>query len=175
MSRKTKLTVGLTFLAVMAILVAGLLIPTLAGRDNPGGPATPVPAASSRPGDTSRPAARPGLSVGPSASAVCVDLAPKTLKAYLGEGRAQLRGSWFADAAEGLNVPLEDLAKQPLDTFTGTLNTGSDHSKAVCSVWTGLESPWIIKYRYDSGAGWLAVMVQGPAQGAYALPGRPKP
>lgn len=176
MSGKAKLSAGLTILAALAVLAAGWLLSGL----NDGRTATttpePEPAATPRkPAATPRPETAPGRSVAATASAACVDLAPRTLKAYMGEDRSRLKGPWFTEDAQGLDVPVSGIAPQPVETFTGSLNTGADRSMAVCSVWTGLESPWILQYRYTNEAGWLAVMVQGPAEGAYTLSGGPRP
>lgn len=180
MPRNTKPTVYLAFLAALIVLGAGLLISDLSDGWSPRASQEPSPSSTSRaakprPSRTARPKPRPGRSVASTASAACTDLAPRTLKAYMGEDRSKLKGSWFTTDAQGLDVPASGIARQPLDGFTGTMNTGSDRSTAVCSVWTGLESPWVIQYRYTNEAGWLAVMVQGPAEGAYALPDREKP
>lgn len=165
------------FLAVI-VLGSGLLISVLSD-DLP--KATQEPSsltsgtAKPRPTRTARPKPRPGRSVASTASAACTDLAPRTLRAYMDGDRSRLKGSWFTEDAQGLDVPASGIARQPLDAFTGTMNAGSDRSTAVCSVWTGLESPWVVQYRYTNEAGWLAVMVQGPAEGAYSLPDRPEP
>lgn len=50
-----------------------------------------------------------------------------------------------------------------------------DGSSAVCSVHTGLESPWTLTWRWDVDAGWLCTGINGPLEGAYTTLGDTAP
>ena len=112
----------------------------------------------------------------PDAREVCETLAPKAVKAYTGhkKGRARLLKIYFTDDAQGLNIPADRIAAQPDVQYVGALNTG-DGSSAVCSVHTGLESPWMLTWRWDVDAGWLCTGINGPLEGAYTTLGDTAP
>lgn len=174
LSFRTKVCVLCSVLLVVALLAIGACLPSHPPASNPGGgegmSSGPASGSVGHPhaGEHHR---RPGLQVGDKATEACTVLAPRTLQAYLRNPRTHV-DDWFAPGADGLQTKPDGLLKQPLDSFTGAYMNGSDHATAVCGVNSGLESPWIITYRYNTAYGWLATSVQGPANGAYNMDGK---
>lgn len=107
---------------------------------------------------------------------VCERLAPEATAAYTGKGadRDRLIARYFTSDAQGLNVPADRIAEQPDVPASGGLNVG-DSTTAVCSVWTGLESPWTLTWRWDARDGWRCTGISGPLEGAYAVLGDTAP
>ena len=107
---------------------------------------------------------------------VCETLAPKATAAYTGRSadRDALIRQYFADGAQGLNIPADRIQPQPDVDYSGGLNTG-DSTNATCSVWTGLESPWTLTWRWDNVNGWLCTGINGPLEGAYETLGDKAP
>ena len=50
-----------------------------------------------------------------------------------------------------------------------------DSTTATCSVWTGLESPWTLTYRWTADKGWKCAGINGPLDGAYTTLGDKAP
>lgn len=102
------------------------------------------------------------------AGEMCEELAPRTLHAYIDDtpDRSELLSRYFTPNAQGLTIPVSEIAKQPTDTFTGFLGA-SDDASATCSVATGLSAPWILHYTYSTEDGWMCDSVSGGMDGAY--------
>lgn len=115
----------------------------------------------------------PGVAVGDDPATVCQDLAPRALERFMAGGDL---GDWFTDDADGSQWAgkASDQAL-PRDQWAGFLNTGSD-GEAICTVSTGGQSAWIMKYRHTSGKGWLVYWLNGPGMGMKDVTqGRPDP
>lgn len=169
MSERNKLIVVVFSVATIAMLVFSCLLPVLVQDHLNEKRAEDKPVSKSTSMDSH--VLKPGQQVGGAPSDVCEKLAPRTLQAYMTMPRKDLKGVWLTPNAQGLEIPISAISKQPLKDFSGALSGGSQYSTAVCTVWTGLESPWLLQYRYDGEDGWLAVMVQGPSEGAYDTSG----
>ena len=80
---------------------------------------------------------------------VCEKLAPKAAATYTSKAadRDRLIKRYFASDAQGLNIPIDRIADQPDVQASGGMNAGTS-TTATCSVWTGLESPWTLTWRW---------------------------
>lgn len=107
---------------------------------------------------------------------VCERLAPKAAAAYTskGEDRDRLVKRYFTADAQGLTIPADRIAEQPDVQASGGMNAGTD-TTATCSVWTGLESPWTLTYRWTVDKGWKCTGISGPLEGAYTTLGDKTP
>lgn len=103
---------------------------------------------------------------------VCEKLAPKATAAYVGKtaDRDRLIGRYFASDAQGLDIPASRIADQPDVQASGGMNAGTA-TTATCSVWTGLESPWITTWEWSGDKGWECTGISGPLEGAYTVLG----
>lgn len=110
------------------------------------------------------------------AQTMCAQFAPKALQAYVTSGnqRSVLLQRYFTPDAQGLTVAVNEIAKQPLDTFTGFWNVSSEDS-AVCSVATGTEAPWTMTFEWTDADGWKCSAVSGGMRGAYREHNGPAP
>lgn len=120
------------------------------------------------------PSARRAATAQPKASVerFCAATAPAALKAYVTDtaDRADQLERYFTQDAAGLDIPIGRIAPQPLDQFTGFIETGDDSADtASCSVATGLASMWTLEYEYTDVNGWLCTSVTGPLEGAYVI------
>lgn len=97
---------------------------------------------------------------------VCEQIAPKALTVFVTDSpdRTKKLGQYFAKDAKGLDVPVSGIQPQPAQTFTGYLAFGRDNDTAICNVWTGLESPWRIFFKYNEIIGWKSEQIEGPGQ-----------
>lgn len=107
---------------------------------------------------------------------VCEKLAPKAAAAYTSKAadRDRLIKRYFASDAQGLNIPIDRLADQPDVQASGGMNAGTS-TTATCSVWTGLESPWTLTWRWTADKGWKCTGINGPLEGAYTVLGDKAP
>lgn len=107
---------------------------------------------------------------------VCEKLAPKAAAAYTSKAadRDRLIKRYFASDAQGLNIPADRIAEQPDVQASGGMNAGTS-TTATCSVWTGLESPWTLTYRWTADKGWKCTGINGPLEGAYTVLGDKAP
>ena len=85
------------------------------------------------------PSARRAATAQPKASVerLCAATAPAALKAYVTDtaDRADQLERYFTQDAAGLDIPIGRIAPQPLDQFTGFIETGDDSADtASCSV-----------------------------------------
>lgn len=103
---------------------------------------------------------------------VCEKLAPKAAAAYTSHAvdRDGLIKSYFTSDARGLNIPVDRIAEQSGVQASGGMNAGTD-TTATCSVWTGLESPWNLTWRWTADKGWRCTGISGPLEGAYTVLG----
>lgn len=76
--------------------------------------------------------------------------------------------------AQGLNIPIDRIAGQPDVQASGGMNAGTS-TTATCSVWTGLESPWTLTWRWTADKGWKCTGINGPLEGAYTVLGDKAP
>ena len=85
---------------------------------------------------------------------VCEKLAPKAAATYTSKAadRDRLIKRYFASDAQGLNIPIDRIADQPDVQASGGMNAGTS-TTATCSVWTGLESPWTLTWRWTGRQG----------------------
>ena len=106
-------------------------------------------------------------------SDLCSAVAPKALTAYAiaSSGRARLLARYFTSDADGLSIPVDRIARQPLESsaWTGFELTGTDRSAATCSVSTGLASPWIMEWTFSPRVGWRCSSVTAPLEGGLAV------
>lgn len=107
---------------------------------------------------------------------VCEKLAPKAAAAYTSKAadRDRLIKRYFASDAQGLNIPIDRIADQPDVQAAGGMNAGTS-TTATCSVWTGLESPWTLTWRWTADKGWKCTGINGPLEGAYTVLGDKAP
>ena len=107
---------------------------------------------------------------------VCEKLAPKATAAYTSKGadREKLIKRYFTADAQGLTITADRIADQPDVQASGGMLTG-DSTTATCSVWTGLESPWTLTYRWTADEGWKCTGINGPLDGAYTTLGDKAP
>ena len=107
---------------------------------------------------------------------VCEKLAPKAAAAYTSKAadRDRLIKRYFASGAQGLNIPIDRIADQPDVQASGGMNAGTS-TAATCSVWTGLESPWTLTWRWTADKGWKCTGINGPLEGAYTVLGDEAP
>lgn len=107
---------------------------------------------------------------------VCEKLAPKAAAAYTSKAadRDRLIKRYFASDAQGLNIPIDRIADQPDVQASGGMNAGTS-TTATCSVWTGLESPWTLTWRWTADKGWKCTGINGPLEGAYTVLGDKAP
>ncbi|MFQ6190301.1 hypothetical protein ACLMJB_09020 [Bifidobacterium adolescentis] len=107
---------------------------------------------------------------------VCEKLAPKAAAAYTSKAadRDRLIKRYFASDAQGLNIPIDRIADQPDVQASGGMNAGTS-ATATCSVWTGLESPWTLTWRWTADKGWKCTGINGPLEGAYTVLGDKAP
>lgn len=107
---------------------------------------------------------------------VCEKLAPKAAAAYASKAadRDRLIKRYFASDAQGLNIPIDRIADQPDVQASGGMNAGTS-TTATCSVWTGLESPWTLTWRWTADKGWKCTGISGPLEGAYTVLGDKAP
>ena len=75
---------------------------------------------------------------------------------------------------QGLNIPIDRIADQPDVQASGGMNAGTS-TTATCSVWTGLESPWTLTWRWTADKGWKCTGISGPLEGAYTVLGDKAP
>lgn len=120
------------------------------------------------------PSTRRGSTAQPKASVerLCADVAPAALKTYVTDtaDRSDQLERYFTQDAAGLDIAIGRIAPQPLDQFTGFLETGDDSADtASCSVATGLAAMWTLEYEYTPRSGWLCTSVTGPLEGAYVI------
>ena len=107
---------------------------------------------------------------------VCEKLAPKAAAAYTSKAtdRDRLIKRYFASDAQGLDIPIDRIADQPDVQASGGMNVGTS-TTAPCSVWTGLESPWTLTWRWTADKGWKCTGINGPLEGAYTVLGDEAP
>ena len=96
--------------------------------------------------------------------------------AIVGAGGAGMTAAITA-AGEGKSVVI--LESQPMVggnsvRATGGMNAGTS-TTATCSVWTGLESPWTLTWRWTADKGWKCTGISGPLEGAYTVLGDEAP
>ena len=87
---------------------------------------------------------------------------------------ARRQKPYFASDAQGLNIPIDRIADQPDVQASGGMNAGTS-TTATCSVWTGLESPWTLTWRWTADKGWKCTGISGPLEGAYTVLGDKAP
>lgn len=116
---------------------------------------------------------RPGMEVGDKPEDVCGELAPKALERFIAGANLD---DLFTRDADGIEwAGRSSVQTLPADQWAGFLNTTQD-DETVCSVWTGEESPWMLKYRHTGDKGWLVDWVNGPGMGMKGLQdGKPDP
>lgn len=161
-------TIAATVLLVAAGIASALLNPI---PSSTGDPTRLVAASKSK--ERSAAAGRSGhASTRASALKLCSDIAPKAAKAYVtdSENRESELRKYFTTDAQGLNIPVSRIEPQPAADFAGGLNTASGDT-AVCSVHTGLESPWMLTWQWTDDDGWLCTAIAGPLDGAYKVLG----
>lgn len=97
---------------------------------------------------------------------VCEQVAPKALTTYVTNSpdRSTKLRQYFTEDAKGLDVPVSDIQPQPAQTFTGYLAFGRGNDTAICNVWTGLESPWRLIFKYRRNNEWKVMQVESPMQ-----------
>lgn len=107
---------------------------------------------------------------------VCEKLAPKAAATYTSKAadRDRLIKRYFASDAQGLNIPIDRIADLPDVQASGGMNAGTS-TTATCSVWTGLESPWTLTWRWTTDKGWKCTGINGPLEGAYTVLGDKAP
>lgn len=115
----------------------------------------------------------PGVNIGDGPEDVCGELAPKALEQFIAGADLD---DLFTSGADGLEWAGKNQEQTlPADQWTGFLNA-SQKDEAVCAVWTGEESPWILQYRHTNDKGWLVDWINGPGMGMKNLqPGKPDP
>ena len=108
-------------------------------------------------------------------SDLCTTTAPRALAAYAtaANQRDELLSRYFTPNANGLSVPVERIAAQPLESsaWTGFELTGTERSSASCSVSTGLAAMWVMDWTYSQSGGWRCSSVTAPLQGGYVVLG----
>lgn len=98
------------------------------------------------------------------AAAACDAMAADAVRAFVTDSpdrEASLR-RLFTDDAQGLSTPVSALAGQDPSADYGTGLMDGSASTAVCSVWNGGESPWIVSLRRQDTGRWMATGIQGP-------------
>jgi hypothetical protein len=100
---------------------------------------------------------------------VCEQVAPKALVAYVTDSpdRPAKLQQYFTKDAKGLDILVSGIRPQPAQIFTGYLAFGRNDDTAICNVWTGLESPWILSSSYRRSDGWKIMQIEGPSKGGY--------
>ena len=165
LSKKQKRLIALIAILLVAALIAANYFTSKASVAHPqqttAAHPTPSSTATTDSADAERYMAR-------DAGTMCEQLAPKALHAYIDDtsDRGELLARYFTPDAQGLTIPVSEIAKQPTNVFNGFLST-SDEDTAICSVTTGLSAPWILHYTYSADKGWLCDSVAGGMDGAY--------
>lgn len=172
--RRNILIITATITAIILLVAANiahiLMTPDDQPDDSTGMPSIPAPTpAASASESSAAPSHQKPLEV-------CEQLAPKATIAYTTKNtdRDTLLKQYFTDDAQGLNIPASRIQPQPDVTPAGGMQTG-DATRAVCSVWTGLESPWTLTWRWDEHNGWKCTAINGPLDGAYTTLGSKAP
>ncbi|WP_126029988.1 hypothetical protein [Bifidobacterium callimiconis] len=168
-------------LAVGAVVVFGVLIGMAAGgstfeetfgRHDASPSATASVSPSSSASRTAEASPNPSVSTSAEvrgveadgAAGACDAMAADAVRAFVTDSpdRDAALHRLFTDDAQGLSTPVSALAGQDADVDYGTGLMDGSASTAVCSVWNGGESPWIVSLRVQDTGRWMATGIQGP-------------